>query len=141
MDTIEGGALVEDNRSSGVGERQGFQPRMRGATQTLLPFPGIARPLERPNFTDWEFLTAKKRLVDQGVGAVRFGRGKKGNVEGVWSKCKWCNNIYGTNIIRLTQHFTCDFSLKNRSMPELPAYKKEGSKKHIRGCSSVPEEA
>ncbi|KAL2622763.1 hypothetical protein R1flu_002968 [Riccia fluitans] len=51
MDTTEVGALVEDNRSSGVGERQGSQPRMRGATQTLLPFPGVAYPLERPNFT------------------------------------------------------------------------------------------
>ncbi|KAL2652023.1 hypothetical protein R1flu_020151 [Riccia fluitans] len=50
MDTMEGG-LVEDNRSSGVGERQGFQPHMRGATQTLLPFPSVAQPLERPNFT------------------------------------------------------------------------------------------
>ncbi|KAL2608591.1 hypothetical protein R1flu_027164 [Riccia fluitans] len=50
MDTMEGRALVEDNRSSGVGERQGSQPRMRGATQTLLPFPGIAQPLECPNF-------------------------------------------------------------------------------------------
>ncbi|KAL2613852.1 hypothetical protein R1flu_025544 [Riccia fluitans] len=51
MDTTEGGSLVEDNRSSGVGERQGSQPRMQGATQTLLPFPGVAQPLERPNFT------------------------------------------------------------------------------------------
>ncbi|KAL2620912.1 hypothetical protein R1flu_001117 [Riccia fluitans] len=51
MDTTEGGALVEDNRSSGIGERQGSQLRMRGATQTLLPFPGVAQPLERPNFT------------------------------------------------------------------------------------------
>ncbi|KAL2633193.1 hypothetical protein R1flu_004672 [Riccia fluitans] len=51
MDTTEGGALVEDNKSSGVGERQGSQPSMRGAKQTLLPFPGVAQPLERPNFT------------------------------------------------------------------------------------------
>ncbi|KAL2652288.1 hypothetical protein R1flu_020416 [Riccia fluitans] len=48
MDTMEGGAHVEDNRSSGVGERQGSQPRMRGATQTLLPFPGVVQG--RPNF-------------------------------------------------------------------------------------------
>ncbi|KAL2633328.1 hypothetical protein R1flu_004807 [Riccia fluitans] len=51
MDTTEVGALVEDNRSSGVGERQGSQPRMRDATQTLLPFSGVAQPLERLNFT------------------------------------------------------------------------------------------
>ncbi|KAL2611816.1 hypothetical protein R1flu_023508 [Riccia fluitans] len=51
MDTTDGGALVEDNRSSGVGERQGSQPCMRGATQTLLPFSGVAQLLERPNFT------------------------------------------------------------------------------------------
>ncbi|KAL2631777.1 hypothetical protein R1flu_016463 [Riccia fluitans] len=51
MDTTEGGALVEDNRSSGAGERKGSQPRMRGATQTLLSFSGVAQPLECPNFT------------------------------------------------------------------------------------------
>ncbi|KAL2612844.1 hypothetical protein R1flu_024536 [Riccia fluitans] len=50
MDSMEGGARVGDNRSSGIGERQGFQPRMRGATQTLLPFPSVVQPLERPNF-------------------------------------------------------------------------------------------
>ncbi|KAL2650136.1 hypothetical protein R1flu_018264 [Riccia fluitans] len=51
MDTTEGKTLVEDNRSSGNEERQGSQPCMRGATQTLLPFLGVAQPLERPNFT------------------------------------------------------------------------------------------
>ncbi|KAL2610035.1 hypothetical protein R1flu_028608 [Riccia fluitans] len=66
-------------------------------------------------------------------------QGQKENVEGVWSKCKWCNNICGTNITRLMQHFICDFALKNRSMPKLPTYKKERSNKHIRGCSSMLE--
>ncbi|KAL2629975.1 hypothetical protein R1flu_014661 [Riccia fluitans] len=70
MDTTERGALVEDNRSSRVWERQGSQLRMRGATQTLLPFLGIAQPLECPNFIG--LFRAKKRLVNQGVGAVRF---------------------------------------------------------------------
>ncbi|KAL2641618.1 hypothetical protein R1flu_009205 [Riccia fluitans] len=110
MDTTEGGALVEDNRSSGVGERQGL---------------GVSEPRNDLSIKVWE--------------QYDLFQGKKGNVEGVWSKCKWCNNIYGTNITRLMQHFTCDFSFKNWSMPELRAYKKEGSNKHIRGCSSVPE--
>ncbi|KAL2610738.1 hypothetical protein R1flu_029311 [Riccia fluitans] len=65
MDTTEGGTLVEDNRSSGVEERQGSQPRMRGATQTFLSFPGVAQPLECPNFTGLGSFQAKKRLVDQ----------------------------------------------------------------------------
>ncbi|KAL2650213.1 hypothetical protein R1flu_018341 [Riccia fluitans] len=72
METTEGGALVEDNRSSRVGERQGSQPRMQGATQTLLPFPGVAQPLETPKFHRIGSFRAKKRLVDQDVGAVQF---------------------------------------------------------------------
>ncbi|KAL2613377.1 hypothetical protein R1flu_025069 [Riccia fluitans] len=138
MDTTEGEALVEDKRSSGVGERQGSQPCMRGATQTLLPFPGIAQPLERPNFIGLGVSEPRNNLSIKLWEQYDFFRGKKRNVEGVWSKCKWCNNIYGTNITRLMQHFTCDFSFKNRSMPELLAYK-EGSNKHIRGCSFVLE--
>ncbi|KAL2611935.1 hypothetical protein R1flu_023627 [Riccia fluitans] len=93
MDTTEGGALVENNRSSGVGERQGSQPRMRGATRTLLPFPGVAQPLERPNFTG---LGVSEPINDLLIK--------------VWEQY---------NLFR--------------------AYKKEGSNKHIRGCSSVPE--
>ncbi|KAL2624152.1 hypothetical protein R1flu_008397 [Riccia fluitans] len=50
MDSTEGGTLVEDNRSSKIGERQGFQSCMQGATQTLLPFPGVAQSLEHLNF-------------------------------------------------------------------------------------------
>ncbi|KAL2630567.1 hypothetical protein R1flu_015253 [Riccia fluitans] len=138
MDTTEWGALVEDNRSSGVGERQGSQPCMRGATQTLLSFPSVAQPLERPNFIRLGVSEPRNDLSIKVWEQYDLFRGKKENVEGVWSKCKWCNNIYGTNITRLTQHFTYDLSLKNQSMPELPAYKKEGSNKHIQGCSSVP---
>ncbi|KAL2609714.1 hypothetical protein R1flu_028287 [Riccia fluitans] len=111
---------------------------MRGATQTLLPFSGVAQPLKHPNFTGLGVSKPRNDLSIKVWEQYDLFRGKKGNMEGVWSKCKWCNNIYGTNIIRLTQHFTYDFSLKNRSMLELPAYK-EGSNKHIRGCSSVPK--
>ncbi|KAL2634174.1 hypothetical protein R1flu_005653 [Riccia fluitans] len=84
MDTTEGGALVKDNRSSGVGERQGSQPRMRGVTQTLLPVPKSSTAFGTLEFHRTRSFRAKKRLVDQ-------------------------------------------------------AYKKEGSNKHIRGCSSVLE--
>ncbi|KAL2628877.1 hypothetical protein R1flu_013563 [Riccia fluitans] len=77
MDTTEGGALVEDDRSSRIGERQGSQPRMRGATQTLLPFSDVAQPLERPNFTGLGVSEAKKRLVDQSVGAEFFLQHRK----------------------------------------------------------------
>ncbi|KAL2610984.1 hypothetical protein R1flu_022676 [Riccia fluitans] len=112
MDTTEGGALVEDNRSFGVGERQGSQPRMRGATQTLLSFSGVVQPLERLNFTGLGVSEPRNNLLIKVWEQYDLFRGKKGNVEDVWSKCKWCNYIYGTNITRLTQHFTCDFSLK-----------------------------
>ncbi|KAL2624246.1 hypothetical protein R1flu_008491 [Riccia fluitans] len=71
MDSTEGGAPVGDNRSFGVGERPGSQPCMQGATQTWLPFLGIAQPLERPNFRGLGVLS-QKQLVDQGVGAIRF---------------------------------------------------------------------
>ncbi|KAL2612827.1 hypothetical protein R1flu_024519 [Riccia fluitans] len=134
-----GESICKDNRSSGVGERQDSQLRMRGATQTLLPFPGVAQPLECPNFTGLGVSEPRNDLSIKVWEQYNFFRDKKENVEDVWSKCKWCNNIYGTNITRLMQHFTSDFSLKNRSMLELPAYKKEGSNKHIRGCSSMPE--
>ncbi|KAL2644073.1 hypothetical protein R1flu_011660 [Riccia fluitans] len=139
MDSMEGGALVEDNRPSGVGERQGSQSRMRGATHTLLPFPGVVQPLECPSFIGLGVSEPRNDLSIKMWEQYDLFRGKKGNVEGVWSKCKWCNNIYGTNITRLTQQFTYDFSLKNRSMLELPAYKKEGFNKHIQRCSSVPK--
>ncbi|KAL2633149.1 hypothetical protein R1flu_004628 [Riccia fluitans] len=139
MDSTEGGALVKDNRSSGVGERQGSQLHMRGTTQTLLPFPGVVQHLECPNFTGLGVSEPRNDLSIKVREQYDLFRGKKGNVEGVWSKCKWCNNIYGSNITRLMQHFTCDFSLKNRSMLEFPAYKKEGSNKHIQGCSFVLE--
>ncbi|KAL3688558.1 hypothetical protein R1sor_014867 [Riccia sorocarpa] len=66
-------------------------------------------------------------------------KGFKGNSKGVWSKCKWCENVYGTNITRLTQHFTSEFAPKNKALMELPPYKKEGSNKHIRGCNSIPD--
>ncbi|KAL2632265.1 hypothetical protein R1flu_016951 [Riccia fluitans] len=126
MDTMEGGTLVEDNRPSGVGKRQGSQPRMRGATQTLLPFSGVVQPLERPNFTGLGVSQPRNDLSIKVWKQYDLFRGKKGNMEGVWSKCKWCNNISSTNITRLTQHFTYDFSLKNLSMLELPAYRRRG---------------
>ncbi|KAL2650072.1 hypothetical protein R1flu_018200 [Riccia fluitans] len=83
MDSTEGGALVEDNRPSRVGERQGFQLHMRGATQTLLPFPGIAQPLECPNFIGLGVSEPRNDLLIKVWEQYDLFQGKKRNVEGV----------------------------------------------------------
>ncbi|KAL3697302.1 hypothetical protein R1sor_011378 [Riccia sorocarpa] len=61
-------------------------------------------------------------------------RGVKNDVEGVWCKCRWCGNMYGPNVTRLTQHFTNEFAPRQRGNMETPAHRREGSNKHIKGC-------
>ncbi|KAL2651904.1 hypothetical protein R1flu_020032 [Riccia fluitans] len=57
-------------------------------------------------------------------------RGQKNNVEGVW--CKWCGNEYAHNVTCLTKHFTSEFAPRQRGNMELPAFRREGSNKHIK---------
>ncbi|KAL2652348.1 hypothetical protein R1flu_020476 [Riccia fluitans] len=69
-----------------------------------------------------------------------FIRGQKNNVEGVWCKCKWCGKEYGHNFTRLTQHFTSEFAPRQRGNMELPAFKREGSNRHIKGCEHASQQ-
>ncbi|KAL2635697.1 hypothetical protein R1flu_007176 [Riccia fluitans] len=67
-------------------------------------------------------------------------RGQKNNVEGVWCKCKWCGKEYGHNVTRLTQHFTSEFAPRQRGNMELPAFRREGSNRHIKGCEHASQQ-
>ncbi|KAL3675939.1 hypothetical protein R1sor_025887 [Riccia sorocarpa] len=66
-------------------------------------------------------------------------RSVKKDVEGVWCKCRWCGNLYGPNVTRLTQHFTNEFAPRQRGNMETPAHRREGSNKHIKGCERASE--
>ncbi|KAL2644397.1 hypothetical protein R1flu_011984 [Riccia fluitans] len=67
-------------------------------------------------------------------------RGQKNNVEDVWCKCKWRGNKYAHNVTRLTQHFTSEFAPRQRGNMKLPAFKREGSNKHIKGCERASQQ-
>ncbi|KAL2623167.1 hypothetical protein R1flu_003372 [Riccia fluitans] len=67
-------------------------------------------------------------------------RGQKNNVEGVWCKCKWCGNEYAHNVTRLTQHFTSKFAPRQRGNLELPAFRREGSNRHIKDCKCASQQ-
>ncbi|KAL2623848.1 hypothetical protein R1flu_008093 [Riccia fluitans] len=67
-------------------------------------------------------------------------REQKNNVEGVWCKCKWCGNEYAHNVTRLTQHFTSEFAPRQQDNMELPAFKREGSNRHIKGCRRASQQ-
>ncbi|KAL2653910.1 hypothetical protein R1flu_022038 [Riccia fluitans] len=67
-------------------------------------------------------------------------RAQKNNVEGVWCKCKWCGKEYGHNVTRLTQHFTSEFAPRQRGNMELPAFRRERSNKHIKGCERASQQ-
>ncbi|KAL2628946.1 hypothetical protein R1flu_013632 [Riccia fluitans] len=69
-----------------------------------------------------------------------FIRGQKNNVEGVWCKCKWCGKEYGHNVTLLTQHFTSKFAPRQQGNMELPAFKREGSNRHIKGCERASQQ-
>ncbi|KAL2643464.1 hypothetical protein R1flu_011051 [Riccia fluitans] len=65
---------------------------------------------------------------------------QKNNVEGVWCKCKWCGNEYAHNVIHLTQHFTSEFAPRQRGNMGLPAFRREGSNRHIKGCERASQQ-
>ncbi|KAL2649565.1 hypothetical protein R1flu_017693 [Riccia fluitans] len=67
-------------------------------------------------------------------------RGQKNNVESVWCKCKWCGNEYAHNVTCLTQHFTSEFAPRQRGNMKLPAFRREGSNKHIKGCERTSQQ-
>ncbi|KAL2651458.1 hypothetical protein R1flu_019586 [Riccia fluitans] len=67
-------------------------------------------------------------------------RGQKNNVEAVWCKCKWCGNEYAHNVTRLTQHFTSEFAPRQQGNMEVPAFRREGSNRHIKGCERASQQ-
>ncbi|KAL2623918.1 hypothetical protein R1flu_008163 [Riccia fluitans] len=71
MDTTEGGALVEDNRSIGVGETR-FPTVHARCNTNIATILGRSVAFGTPEFHRTRSFRAKKRLVNQGVGAVRF---------------------------------------------------------------------
>ncbi|KAL2642254.1 hypothetical protein R1flu_009841 [Riccia fluitans] len=69
-----------------------------------------------------------------------FIRDQKNNVEGVWCKCKWCGNEYAHNVTHLTQHFTSEFAPRQHGNMKLPAFRREGSNMHIKGCERASQQ-
>ncbi|KAL3699713.1 hypothetical protein R1sor_017735 [Riccia sorocarpa] len=66
-------------------------------------------------------------------------RTQRNGVEIVCCKCKWCGNQYTPNVTRLTQHFTNEFAPRQRGAMEVPAFKKDGSNRHIKGYERATE--
>ncbi|KAL2608105.1 hypothetical protein R1flu_026678 [Riccia fluitans] len=116
--------------------QQQQQPRAPKARQTILPF--VEPPIPRPSkYKEFGLPEPKKQLSIKVMEQFTFIRGQKNNVEGVWCKCKWCGKEYVT---RLTQHFTSEFAPRQRGNMELPAFRREGSNKHIKGCERASQQ-
>ncbi|KAL2629757.1 hypothetical protein R1flu_014443 [Riccia fluitans] len=48
--------------------------------------------------------------------------------------------MYTHNVTRLTQHFMSEFAPRQRGNMELPAFRREGSNRHIKGCERASEQ-
>ncbi|KAL2613390.1 hypothetical protein R1flu_025082 [Riccia fluitans] len=109
------------------------------ARQTILPF--IEPPIPRPSkYKEFGLLKPKKELSIKVMEQFIVFRGQKNNVEGVWCKCKWCGKEYGHNVTRLTQHFMSEFAPRQRGNMELPAFRREGSNRHIKDCKRASQQ-
>ncbi|KAL2649794.1 hypothetical protein R1flu_017922 [Riccia fluitans] len=114
-------------------------PRAPNARQTVLPF--VEPPIPRPSkYKEFGLPKPKKQLSIKIIEKFNVFRGQKNHVDGIWYKCKWCNNLYGPNVTCLTQHFTSKFAPRQRGNMELPAFKREESNKHIKGCERASEQ-
>ncbi|KAL2608523.1 hypothetical protein R1flu_027096 [Riccia fluitans] len=51
-----------------------------------------------------------------------------------------CMALYAHNVTCLTQHFTSEFAPRQRGNMELPAFRREGSNRHIKGCERASEQ-
>ncbi|KAL2608762.1 hypothetical protein R1flu_027335 [Riccia fluitans] len=112
------------------------QPRAPKARQTVLPF--VEPPIPRPSkYKEFGLPKPKKQLSIKVMEQFILIRGQKNNVEGVW--CKWCGNEYAHNVTCLTQHFTSKFAPRQQGNMELPAFRREGSNKHIKGCKHASQ--
>ncbi|KAL2620703.1 hypothetical protein R1flu_000908 [Riccia fluitans] len=118
--------------------QQQQQHRAPKARQTVLLF--VEPPIPRPSkYKKFGLPEPKKELSIKIMEQFIVFRGQKNNVEGVWCKCKLVWEEYGHNITRLTQHFTNEFAPRQQGNMELPAFRREGSNRHIKGCERASQ--
>ncbi|KAL2635707.1 hypothetical protein R1flu_007186 [Riccia fluitans] len=132
---IGGGQGLQDpNNDDGSKKQQ--QPRAPNARQTVLPF--VEPPISRPSkYKEFGLPESKKELSIKVMEQFIVIKGQKNRVEDVWCKCKWCGNVYAHNV---TRHFTSEFAPRQRGNMELPAFRREGSNMHIKGCGRASEQ-
>ncbi|KAL2633053.1 hypothetical protein R1flu_004532 [Riccia fluitans] len=84
-----------------VGSMKQQQLRAPNARQIVLPFvePSIPRPSK---YKEFGLPKPRKQLTIKVMEQFIVFRGQKNHVDGVWCKCKWCGNLYGPNVTRLT---------------------------------------
>ncbi|KAL2635378.1 hypothetical protein R1flu_006857 [Riccia fluitans] len=134
-----GQGLRDPNIGDGSMKQQQQQPQAPNAQQTVLPF--VEPPIPQPSkYKEFGLPEPRAQLSIKVMEQFIVFRGQKNHVEGVWYKCKWCGNLYGPNVTRLTQHFTSEFAPRQRGNMELPAFRREGSNRHIKGCERASEQ-
>ncbi|KAL2642080.1 hypothetical protein R1flu_009667 [Riccia fluitans] len=133
-----GGQGLQDPNIGDGSTKQQQQSRAPNAMQTILPF--VEPPIPRPSkYKELGLPESKKELSIKVMEQFIIIRGQKNHVEGVWCKCMWCGNMYAHNVTRITQHFTSEISPRQRGNMELPAFRREGSNRHIKGCEHASE--
>ncbi|KAL2635808.1 hypothetical protein R1flu_007287 [Riccia fluitans] len=138
QDPVGGRGSHRSFRSSRRRENSCHNNNNNPELQTVLPF--VEPPIPRPSkYKEFGLPEPKKHLSIKVMEQFTFIRGQKNNVEGVWCKCKWCGKEYGHNVTRLTQHFTSEFAPRQRGNMELPAFRREGSNRHIKGCECASQ--
>ncbi|KAL3684482.1 hypothetical protein R1sor_002504 [Riccia sorocarpa] len=131
---------IRDPSGDDGGTRGQHQQRPPNARQTTLPFgQPPPPPAQKTNYKDFGLSEPRTELSIKVMDQFFVMRSVKKDVEGIWCKCRWCGNLYGPNVTRLTQHFTNEFAPRQRGNMETPAHRKEGSNKHIKGCQRASE--
>ncbi|KAL2613793.1 hypothetical protein R1flu_025485 [Riccia fluitans] len=131
--------LPELQKEGELMPQQQQQPRAPKARQIVLPF--VEPPIPRPSkYKEFRLPKPKKELSIKVMEQFIIIWGQKNNVEGVWLKCKWCGKEYAHNITRLTKHFTSEFVPRQQGNMELPAFRREGSNRHIKGCEHASQQ-
>ncbi|KAL2621984.1 hypothetical protein R1flu_002189 [Riccia fluitans] len=98
---IGGGQGLRDPNIGDGSMKQEQQLRAPNARQIILPF--FEPPIPQPSkYKEFGLPESKKQLSIKIMEQFTLFRGQKNHVDGVWCKCKWCGNLYGPNITRLT---------------------------------------
>ncbi|KAL3676439.1 hypothetical protein R1sor_026387 [Riccia sorocarpa] len=131
---------IRDPSGDDGGTRDQHQQRPPNARQTTLPFDQAPPPpTHTTNYKDFGLPEPRTELSIKIMEQFQVMRSVKKDVEGVWCKCRWCGNLYGPNVTRLTQRFTNEFAPRQRRNIKTPAHRREGSNKHIKGCERASE--